>query len=130
MTYYIKVYLTALAVFLGIDFVWLGVVAQDFYQGQIGFLMKDSFNLPAALVFYCLYVGGLVFFVLDKALALGSWQYALLVGMLFGFITYATYDLTNLATVKDWPLLVTVVDLVWGTFLGGLTAVISYFIVS
>ncbi len=118
MFYWIRVYLIAVAVFFSIDLVWLGVVAQRFYQNQIGFLLSPRVNWPAAIIFYLLYIVGMVFFVLQPALAQNSWKVALFTGAFFGFITYATYDLTNLATLKDWPLLVTVVDLLWGTTLG------------
>jgi len=126
----IKTYLVVLAAFLGIDMVWLGLVAKKFYAEQIGFLMKTEVNWTAAIIFYLLFVGGLTWFVVSPALKDGSWQRALLPGMAFGLITYATYDLTNLATIKDWPLLVTIVDLVWGTFLAGAVSIIAYLVLS
>ena len=86
-------------------------------------------DLLAALVFYLLFVVGLLAFVVNPALAAGSWTKALLPGLLFGLITYATYDLTNLATVKDWPVLITVIDLIWGSFVSAATATIGYFII-
>ena len=97
--------------------VWLVLVAKKFYQEQIGFLMKPDINWFAAIIFYLLFIAGLVIFVISPAVEKHSWVHALLFGALFGLITYATYDLTNLATLKDWPLLVTVVDLIWGTVL-------------
>jgi len=118
MLYWMKVYLIAVAVFFTIDLVWLGVVAQRFYQNQIGFLLSPRVNWPAAITFYLIYIVGMVFFAIRPALAQDRWEVALFTGAFFGFITYATYDLTNLATLKDWPLLVTVVDLLWGTTLG------------
>ena len=125
-----KIYLVALFTFLAIDMLWLGVVAKNFYQKQIGFLLKEDVNWVAALSFYFLFVFALVFFVINPAIEKGSWTVALLYGALFGFITYATYDLTNLATLKDWPLLVTFVDLLWGTFLGASVSLIAYFVVT
>ncbi|MEN1759049.1 DUF2177 family protein [Anoxynatronum sibiricum] len=116
--YWFRLYLVAVMVFFGIDLIWLGVVAQRFYQQQIGFLLSPRVNWPAAITFYLLYVAGMVFFALRPAIAHESWQTALFTGAFFGFITYATYDLTNLATLRDWPLLVTLVDLAWGTTLG------------
>jgi uncharacterized membrane protein len=86
-------------------------------------------NWIAALSFYFLFVGGLVFFVIMPALDNNSAVYALLVGGLFGLLTYATYDLTNLATMKSWPLEITLIDLAWGTFLGASTSVLSYFLI-
>lgn len=127
---FLKNYLITFIIFLVIDFIWLGAVARNLYRNQLGFLMKENFNLAAALIFYLLFTVGLVFFVLNRALAISSWQYALFAGMFFGLITYSTYDLTNLATVKDWPLTITIIDLIWGTFLGGLTSYLSYIVVN
>jgi len=125
---FIKLYLIALPVFFAIDMLWLGLVAKNFYKSQIGFLVKTDINWTAAILFYLLFIVGLVLFVIAPAVEKGSWMYALLFGALFGLITYATYDLTNLATLKDWPLLVTIVDLAWGATLGALVSVITYFI--
>jgi len=125
---FIKLYAIALPVFFAIDMIWLGLVAKNFYKSQIGFLMKPDINWTAAIIFYLLFIVGLVLFVIMPAVEKGSWMYALLFGALFGLITYATYDLTNLATLKDWPILVTIVDLAWGATLGALVSVITYFI--
>ena len=114
--------------FLGIDMLWLGLVAKKFYAQQIGFLMKTNPNWLAAIIFYLLFVVALVVFVISPAIEKQSWIMALTGGLLFGLVTYATYDLTNLATLKDWPLLVTIVDLVWGMTVSALVSVISYFI--
>lgn len=92
--------------------------------------MKDGFNMTAAFIFYFIFTAGILFFVLNNALALSSWRYALFVGMFYGFITYSTYDLTNLATLKDWPLMITVIDMLWGTFLAGLTSLVSYNVIN
>jgi uncharacterized membrane protein len=122
----IKRYLVTLLAFLALDAVWLGVVAQPFYRAQIGFLMAPNPNWLAAGVFYLLYVAGLVSFVVEPAvrgrspLSQAAWR-----GAFFGLVAYATYDLTNLATIDRWPLLVTIVDLAWGTTLGALTALIG-----
>ena len=127
---FIKLFIIALPVFFAIDMVWLAVVAKNFYQQQIGFLMKPSINWVAAIVFYLLFITGLIVFVISPAVVKQSWVHALLFGALFGLISYATYDLTNLATMKDWPLLVTVVDLIWGSVLAASVSVITYFIAS
>jgi len=124
----IKLFLIALPVFFIIDMVWLVLIAKKFYSEQIGFLMRPDINWFAAVTFYLLFVAGLVIFVISPALEKHSWVHALLFGALFGLITYATYDLTNLATLKDWPVLVTVVDLIWGTVLASSISVITYFI--
>jgi uncharacterized membrane protein len=125
---FIKLYLIALPVFLVIDMIWLGLVAKNFYAKQIGFLMKSNINWLAAIIFYLLFIVGLVLFVIMPAMHKHSWLQALLLGALFGLITYATYDLTNLATIKDWPVLVTIVDLVWGMVIASSVSIISFFI--
>jgi len=125
---FIKLFLIALPVFFIIDIVWLVLVAKKFYQDQIGFLMKPDINWFAAIIFYLLFIAGLVIFVISPAVEKHSWVHALIFGALFGLITYATYDLTNLATLKDWPLLVTVVDLIWGSVLASSISLITYLI--
>ena len=125
---FIKLYLIALPVFLIIDMIWLVLVAKNFYAKYIGFLMKNDINWIAALVFYLIFIVGLIVFVITPALDKNSWVTALLLGALFGLITYATYDLTNLATIKDWPLIVTIVDLIWGMVLSGSVSLITYLI--
>jgi uncharacterized membrane protein len=115
-------YLVTLAIFFAIDMVWLGVVAKTFYRKHLGYLMAPKVVWPAAILFYLLFIAGLVVFAVRPGLAAGGPGKALLLGAFLGLVAYATYDLTNMATVKDWPLVVTVVDLVWGTVLGGLVA--------
>lgn len=124
----LKLYAIALPVFFAIDMIWLGLVAKDFYRAQIGALMKPEVNWAAAVVFYLVFIGGLVVFVISPAVEKASWKHALLFGALFGLVCYATYDLTNLAVAKDWPLLVTIVDMIWGTALAASVSVITYFI--
>ena len=119
----VKLYFIALPVFLATDLVWLGLVAKSFYARQLGFLMRPDPNWTAAIIFYLLFVVGLVQFVITPALEKKSLMDALVFGALFGLITYSTYDLTNLATIKGWPLVVTCVDLLWGT---ALSAAITY----
>jgi len=123
-----KLFLIALPVLFAIDMIWLVLVAKNFYQKQIGFLMRPDVNWFAAIIFYLLFIAGLVTFVIAPAVDKHSWVHALLFGALFGLITYSTYDLTNLATIKDWPLLVTVVDLIWGTVLAASISFITYII--
>ena len=114
-----------LLTFLLVDSVWLWLVAPSFYQSQIGFLLRDTPNWYAAGAFYLLYVLGLTVFVVTPAVNQGSISQGVCQGALFGIVTYATYDLTNLATVKDWQLLVTLVDLAWGATLCALTTFVS-----
>lgn len=125
---FIKLFAIALPVFFAIDMVWLGLVAKDFYRTQIGTLLKSDVNWTAAFIFYFLFIAGLVVFVISPAMEKGLWAHALLFGALFGLVCYATYDLTNLAVAKDWPLLVTIVDLAWGAVLASSVSTITYFI--
>lgn len=126
MIKYFKLYLVSLAAFLAIDMLWLGLVARSFYQQQLGFIMAPSVNWFAAIIFYLLFIVGILFFVVVPGLESGSLKATLLRAALFGLITYATYDLTNLATLKDWPVLLTVVDLIWGTVLSVLVSYLSF----
>ena len=126
MIKYFKLYLVSLAAFLAIDMLWLGLVARSFYQQQLGFIMAPSVNWFAAIIFYLLFIVGILFFVVVPGLESGSLKATLLRAALFGLITYATYDVTNLATLKDWPVLLTVVDLIWGTFLSVLVSYLSF----
>lgn len=115
----LALYLITLAVFFAIDMIWLGVVAKGFYRRHLGPMLNPKVNWAAAALFYLLFIAGLLVFVIKPALSGGEPLKALLLGALFGLISYATYDLSNLATLKDWPMVVTVVDLIWGTVLGG-----------
>jgi len=124
----IKTYLIALVVFFTVDIIWLAIVAKKVYKKELGFIMSSKPNWIAAIIFYLVFIVGVVFFVINPAIEKDSWTYALLVGMLFGFITYATYDLTNLATLENWPIKITIIDLIWGTSLGGLVSTITFFI--
>ena len=123
-----KLYIIALPVFFVIDMVWLGLIAKNFYRAQIGSLMKTDVNWIAAIIFYLIFIVGLVVFVITPAIEKGLWTHALIFGALFGFVCYATYDLTNLTIAKDWPLLITIVDLIWGAALSASVSIITYFI--
>ncbi len=127
---FFKLYTIALPVFFAIDMLWIGLVAKSFYARQIGSLLKPNVNWVAAILFYLLFIGALVVFVILPAIEKHSWVHALLFGALFGLVCYATYDLTNLAVAKDWPLLVTIVDLLWGTVLAASVSTVTYFIAS
>ena len=123
---YVRIYLAAMAAFLAIDMVWLAVVARGFYRRQLGFLLAEQPNWWAAGVFYLLFVAGLLVFAIVPALQAGSLRRAVLLGGFFGLVTYATYDLTNHATVKNWPWIVTVVDMAWGTVLAASVSAVGY----
>ena len=126
---YIYAYLVTIVLFVGIDLLWLGGVAKGIYESQLKPLMKAKPNLPAALVFYALYAFGLMVFVIHPAMVAHSGITDWWKGSLFGLFTYGTYDLTNLATLKDWPLKITIIDLSWGTLLTTITtlAVLALF---
>ena len=115
-------YLVTTGIFLLIDAIWLGLVAPKLYKANIGHLMADKPNFLAAGVFYLLYVAALLFFVIDPALVKASVWQAVWTGAFLGLVMYATYDLTNLATLKAWPLKITVIDLAWGSFVTAATS--------
>jgi uncharacterized membrane protein len=125
---FIRLFLIALPIFFVIDIVWLILVARKFYSEQIGSLMRQDIGWTAAILFYFLFIAALVIFVITPAVEKHSWIHALVYGAFFGLVTYATYDLTNLATLKDWPVLVTIVDLIWGMVLSSSISVITYLI--
>ena len=122
----IRLYLTALISFFALDMIWLGAVARSFYRSQIGFMLNEGVNWPAAVIFYLLFVFGLVYFVIVPGVQRKSLVSVAADGALFGLVTYAAYDLTNLATTKNWPLSVTLVDLAWGAVLGAAVSAITY----
>jgi uncharacterized membrane protein len=128
MSRYILLYLLTVPVFFLIDLVWLGLVARDFYRNQLGSLMADPIVWWAAILFYLLSIAGIIFFAVAPAIDDGSWTKALLLGAAFGFFTYMTYDLTNLATIQGWPVTLAVVDIAWGTVLSGTVATLSFLI--
>jgi len=126
MTRYFVAYLFTVVTFLAIDFVWLTQVARGFYFGRLGDLLLESPRLGVAAAFYALFVVGLVYFAVAPALRDGSVMTALISGALFGFFAYATYDLTNYSTLKNWPLAVSLVDMAWGTVLCGVSATVGF----
>jgi uncharacterized membrane protein len=123
----LKHYFVSLATFLAIDSLWLGFVAPSFYRSQVGYIMADNPNLFAAGIFYLLFIFGLQVFVIEPNQS-NSLIKTTLHGALFGLVTYATYDLTNFATLEGWPILITVVDLVWGTILTALVTLVSVWV--
>ena len=126
--YYLKLYLLTIPVFFAIDLLWLGVVAKNFYQNSLSHLLSQDVNWPAAFLFYFMYIVGIILFAVKPGLEAGSLAKAAMWGALFGFFTYATYDLTNLATLREWPIKVVVVDILWGTVLCTLVASGSFMI--
>lgn len=112
-----KTYFLSLIVFLGIDAIWLTTMSKNFYGKYLGHLMAEKPNLMAAFIFYLINIFGMVFLVINPSLKENSWSRLLWSSALYGLCAYATYDLTNQATLKNWPVLVTVVDMIWGVIL-------------
>lgn len=119
-------YATTLVVFLAIDALWLTLAAQRLYRPLMGGMLLEGFSLVPAALFYVIYIAGIVVFAITPALSSGRWATAMLHGAFLGFVAYATYDLTNQATLRHWPLAVTIADLCWGTFLTATAATIGF----
>ncbi len=126
LLFYLKLYALTVPVFFIIDLIWLGVIAKGFYQKNLSFILSPQVNWSAAILFYFLYIAGILIFAVVPAVARDSWQHAMLYGALFGFFTYMTYELTNLALLKDWPLNIVVVDIIWGVVLCTSVATLSF----
>ncbi|MBM7561142.1 DUF2177 family protein [Fusibacter tunisiensis] len=114
-------------VFMVVDLIWLGLIAKNLYAKYLGYIMAEKVNWSAAIIFYILFIIGLIYFVITPA---DSIKDVIVSGALFGLITYATYDLTNLATLKNWPITITIIDLIWGTTLATVTSAVSYLIIN
>ncbi|MDX2436078.1 MAG: DUF2177 family protein [Acidobacteriota bacterium] len=126
LTDFFKLYGVAIVTFLIIDMIWLGLVARSFYQAQMGHLMRANVNWAAAGVFYLVFVAGVVILAVRPAIENQSLTQALVLGAVLGLVTYAAYDLTNLATLEGFPLTVALVDLVWGTVLCSTVSAVTY----
>ena len=123
----VKLYFSSAAVFFVLDMIWLGVVAKGFYRQHLGSLLRPDVNWPGAILFYLIFIAGIEYFATVPSVAKGSAVQAALAGALFGFVSYATYDLTNYATMKDFPLVVVIVDMAWGTVLSCAVTAAGYF---
>ena len=128
MKTYVAAYLFTLVAFLVVDFIWLSTMASRLYRPAIGDLLAENFRLAPAVVFYLIYAADLTFLAVRPAFQTGEWTTALLYGAVVGFMAYATYDLTNQATLKSWSTTLTVADLLWGTFVSAAAATIGYFL--
>lgn len=126
----IAIYATGLISFLALDAVWLSLMVPRLYKPAMGELIADPFQPLPAVVFYLIYAAGLAYFAIQPALVSGKGSTALIAGALLGLVAYATYDLTNQATIRAWPVMITAVDLVWGTVASGLAALIGYLVLS
>ncbi len=130
-SFYLKLYFLTVPVFFLIDLIWLGVVAKNFYQKNLKYILSPNVNWTAAIIFYLIYIAGILIFAVLPAVAKDSLRHAAVAavwGALFGFFTYATYDLTNLALLKDWPLNIVLVDILWGVVLCSAVATLSFYI--
>ena len=125
MLRWVIAYIATLAVMAGMDFVWLSLTVRPLYHRALGAVLAENPNMAAALAFYLLYGVGVVIFAVRPGLAANDWRPALLWGALFGLFAYATYDLTNLATLKIWSLRVSLIDMAWGAVLTGMSAAAS-----
>jgi len=123
-------YVVAVLVLCLVDLVWLTLIAGDLYDDRLGDLLADQPNVAAAVAFYAIFVAGLVHFVIHPAVTEGSWRRALLSGGFFGLVTYAAWDLTNLAVLEGFPASIVAIDLAWGTFLAASVSVSTSAIVS
>ncbi|MDS7594829.1 DUF2177 family protein [Agrobacterium tumefaciens] len=128
MKTYLVAYVSTLIAFLVIDFIWLSTMASRLYRPAIGDMLADSFRLAPAIAFYLIYAAGLTFLAVRPALVSGQWNTALLYGAVVGFMAYATYDLTNQATLKNWSTTLTLADLAWGTFVSASATTIAYIV--
>lgn len=122
-------YLLTTVVFFAVDMTWLGFIAKGLYKKYLGGFLSDKVNWPAAIIFYLLFIIGIFYFAILPAVEKNSLTKAIVSGVLFGIFTYATYDLTNLATLKDWPLPIVFIDIIWGAVLTGIVSVAGFYIV-
>ena len=128
MWMYLKVFGLAFVIFILIDLLWLGIIAKDLYQKEMGHLMKQDVNFVVAIIFYIIFIAALTIFVLVPGIESGSLVKTIFLGALFGLASYATYDLTNYATMEGFPLKIVIIDLIWGTSLSTLISLFTYLI--
>ena len=122
-------YLLTAVVFFAADIIWLGFIAKGLYKKYLGSFLADKVNWPAAIIFYLLFITGIFYFAIMPDVEKNSVARAIISGALFGFFTYATYDLTNLATLKNWPLSVVFIDIAWGAVLTCIVSTAGFYIV-
>ncbi|MCF8002640.1 MAG: DUF2177 family protein [Chromatiaceae bacterium] len=126
--FYINLYLLTVPLFFLIDMLWLGVVARDFYRGNLSHLLADQVDWVAAIIFYLIYIAGILLFAVVPGLAADSLRKTAVAAAGFGFFTYATYELTNRATLPDWPINIVFIDILWGITLCKLAGIAAHFI--
>jgi uncharacterized membrane protein len=122
-------YFVALLIFLALDAIWLTTMGKPFYAAELGALLREKPDFVSAFGFYLLFIAGLVVFVINPSLASGKLAHAVIFGAFFGLVTYATYDMTNLATIKGFTTRVAVVDMIWGAFLSSTVSALTFLIV-
>jgi uncharacterized membrane protein len=122
-------YVLTFIVFLGVDMLWLGLIARNLYRKYLGGFLSDEVNWTAAFIFYLLFVVGISIFAIYPSVNKDSVSSAILLGALFGFFTYATYDMTNLATLKGWPLPIVFIDIAWGALLSAIVSLSGFYII-
>ncbi|WP_137665943.1 DUF2177 family protein [Enterococcus hulanensis] len=127
MSNILKLFGTATVSFLVLDLLWLLLFARRMYQNNLGHLLGQTKFMPAA-IFYMIYLIGILFFVVHPSLEKGSLFYAIAAGGFLGLLSYGTYDLTNLATIKNWPAIITIIDLIWGTVVTASVSGITVFV--
>lgn len=125
---FLKAWGGAAVFLLLIDAIWLGFVARGFYSRQLGELMLDSPRLSIAALFYVMYSAAIVILASAPAFRSGSLTDALLLGAILGFAAYGTYDITNLSTLKNWPLVMSLVDMAWGTLLTAAVSAVGFWL--
>lgn len=124
---YFLLFLITTVIFFSIDMLWLGIISKNFYKEKLGFILTGEVNWKAAILFYFIYIIGILYFIIIPGFETHNWKSVLFNGALLGLLCYATYDLTNMATIKQWPISVVIVDMIWGTILTGSVSIISYF---
>ena len=123
-------YLLTAIVFFALDMLWLGIIAKNLYNKYLGDFLNKEINWTVAIIFYLIFIVGILIFVVFPAVEKGSLIKAIVLGALFGFVAYATYDLTNLATLKNWPLAIVFIDIIWGSVLCAIVSAAGFYIVN
>ncbi len=123
---YVLLFLLTTLIFFAIDMIWLGAIARNFYREKLSFIFTGEVNWAAAIIFYFIYITGILYFVVVPGFGHHDWKTVLFNGAFLGFLCYATYDLTNMATIRQWPLTVVLADITWGTILTGSVSVLAF----
>lgn len=124
---FLKTYLVTFVVFLILEAFWLAIIAKNLYAKELGYIMSPKPNVIATIAFFVIFILGFTFFVINPSIEKNMWTYALFAGILLGVLSYSTYALTNLATIKDWPVKIALIDILWGASLGGLGSTATFF---